>query len=541
MTISLQFVNVSSATAPNGQPHALSVVDQRAIRSQAMRDFRRRQRKAATTSFQSSQTAASTPIQFGASIPGHSDPGSETPEQGNTGTSLARSDSRGQSRPEGVQLFLNGPKVESLHVSRSVAPSVSQSPAKPLSCADKRYHGSLRTKEYFAQRTLPVPQTLRSPAMIRGPMLQSYIEAFYPSCIWSNPQMIGVLSKWSIARSQATLHINDAVGLTHMGLTSKDQQLVMEGRKRHVIAASSLRRELNDSTTPIEITSSAVISMMMAEMYSATSSDLAGCATHLAGVTAILHAHFSGPNARPVDEQVLRQYYRLILVQGLIHRKATSFHWRLAPSEDGYTPGSIEALIQLGLSLPGLMEFADNRTSPQYSGQVHAENSTSPIPLALDLGLKFDTWLLNYEKDGFRYRQAPLEFRSPVDGNVLGLYWSLRLLLAECIYLLNSSDAQANTREHAMRLAKSEASMYAALLVETAVVFQNLDGAILSKATGMRAPLHFAKQWWIRLADKSKTHAVEVMEYQLQADLPGIEWISLLYWSFMSASWLERI
>jgi hypothetical protein len=541
MTISLQFVNVSSATATNGQPQALSVVDQRAIRSQAMRDFRRRQRKAATTSFQSSQTAASTPIQFGASISDHSNSGSETPEQETTSTSLTKSNCRGQAHSQGVRLFLNGPKAEHLHVSHSVASSVLQNPAKHISCADKRYHGSMRTRESFAQRTLPVPQTLRSPAMIRGPMLQSYIESFYPSCIWSNPQMIGVLSKWSIARSQATLHINDAVGLTHMGLTSKDQQLVMEGRKQHVIAASALRRELNDSTTPIEITSSAVISMMMAEMYSATSSGLTGCATHLAGVTAILHAHFSGPNARPVDEQVLKQYYRLILVQGLIHRKATSFHQRLTPNEENYTPGSIEALIQLGLSLPGLIKLADDRISRQQYRQRHAENTTSPIPLALDLGLKFDNWLRNYEKDGFRYRQAPLEFRSPVDGNVLGLYWSLRLLLAECIYLLNSSDALADTSEHAMRLAKSEASMYATLLVETAAVFQNLDGAILSKATGMRAPLHFAKQWWMRLADKTKIHATEVMEHQLQADLPGIEWISLLYWSFMSASWLERI
>jgi hypothetical protein len=539
MTVSLQFVNVSSAT--NGQPRALSVVDQRAIRSQAMRDYRRRQREAATTSFQSSQTAVSTHIQRGASVADRSDPGIETPEDESPGTSLTESDSCNNSRTGQANLSIVRSRFKSTAVSCSAVSRSPQDPTERSDCADERYHSRLRNKQYLAQRTLPVPRTLRSPAMIRGPMLQSYIEAFYPSCIWSNPQMIGVLSKWSIARSQATLHINDAVGLTHMGLTSKDQQLVMEGRKRHVIAASSLRRELNDSTTPIEIVSSAVISMMMAEMYSATSSGLTGCATHLTGVTAILHAHFSGPNARPVDEQVLRQYYRLILVQGLIHRKPTVFHRRLTPSEDDYTPGSIEALIQLGLNLPGLMELADNRTSPDQSRQVHIGETTLPIPLALDLGLKFDNWIREYEKDGFRYRQAPLEFRSPVDGNVLGLYWSLRLLLAECLYLLNSSDAQANTREHATRLAKSEASMYATLLVETAAVFRNLDGAMLSKATGMRAPLHFAKQWWMRLADKSKIHAVDVMEHRLQADLLGIEWISLLYWSFMSASWLEKI
>jgi hypothetical protein len=97
------------------------------------------------------------------------------------------------------------------------------------------------------------------------------------------------------------------------------------------------------------------------------------------------------------------------------------------------------------------------------------------------------------------------------------------------------------TREHATQLAKSEASMYATLLVETAAVFQRYDDAILSKATGIRAPLHFAKQWWLRLGDKKRAHAIEVLECQLQAELPRFAWFALLYWCFMAASWLERI
>lgn len=541
MTVSLQFVQVGFAAAGQ-QPGVVSAVDQRAIRSQAMRDYRRRQREAATASYQSaSRSASSTPHLYRALTDDNHEPESLKVEQDSAGTSSTESDSQIDGNSKQLQVLPRGSRTEHPPISRCVASSAPQDPTKQLGCANRHCHGCLRIRRSQSQRTLLVPQTLRSPAMIRGPMLQSYIEKFYPSCIWSNSNMVGVLSKWSIARSQATLHINDAVGLAHMGLASKDQQLVIESRKRHLIAASSLRRELNDSSTPIEITASAVISMMMAETYSATASGLVGCATHLAGVTALLHAHLSRPNARPVDGQVLRQYHRLILVQGLIHRKAVSPKEYLTTTEDDFTPGSIDALIRLGLSLPGLIETADTRSNIKPRRQEHASKSASPTALALSLGQRFDTWLRDYEKGGFRYRQEPLEFRTPVDGNVLGLYWSLRLLLAECLYLLNASDPSTTAREHATQLAKSEACMYAALLVETATVIQSLEGASLSKATGMRAPLHFAKLWWTRLADESRVHEIEVMEYELQAELPGIEWISLLYWSFMAASWLEQI
>lgn len=63
MTISLQFVNVG--TASGGQQGALSTVDQRAIRSQAMKDFRRRQREAKKTSSVSATTQHSAQVSDG--------------------------------------------------------------------------------------------------------------------------------------------------------------------------------------------------------------------------------------------------------------------------------------------------------------------------------------------------------------------------------------------------------------------------------------------------------------------------------------------
>ena len=512
MTISLQFVHVG--TASDGQPAALSTVDQRAIRSQAMKDFRRRQREAAKASLKpSTLSSASTPIQHHTPVPDGSTHDITIPAQ----------DSKGLQFPTPFCIICGAHRdTGSWHGWLG------------HHCKD-----CMPKKHALSQRATPdlLPQTIRSPASIRGPMLQSHIEAFFPPCIWSNPRMIGVLSTWSIARSPATLHINDAIGLIHFGFIGKNQQLLMEGRKLHIKAVSSLRREINDPAMPIEIRASAVISMMMAEMYSATSSGLTGCATHLAGTTALLHTHLSQPNARPVDGGVLRQYNRIILIQGLIHRKAIPLDVRLTKYEELFAPGSIEALMYLGLRLPALTEATDRRYDKRRFSQ-----DDNAIPEASSLSQELDTWLRDYETDGFRYQKLPLQFRSPVDANVLGLYWSIRLLLAECLYVCNSTGASTTTKHHrAAQLAKSEASMYADLLRETAVVIRELDGAPISKATSIRAPLHFAKLWWIRLGDERKVHAIEVMEHRLQLELPGIEWIALLYWSFMAASWLERV
>jgi hypothetical protein len=92
-------------------------------------------------------------------------------------------------------------------------------------------------------------------------------------------------------------------------------------------------------------------------------------------------------------------------------------------------------------------------------------------------------------------------------------------------------------------MAKREANMYAGLLLETAQVIQELDGSAIGKATSVRAPLLFAKQWWMRVGKgKAKElHAIQTIEHKLQSQLPGVEWITLLYFSFMAASFLEQI
>ena len=531
MTISLQFVNVG--TASGGQQGALSTTDRKAVRSHAMKDFRRRQREARKTS------SASVTDGNSGQAPGSCPSGTPCPTPDDKplqwiDLSHRFREGHDKTPPTSSQNQTTLPCVKcgACHDSAS-------RPARSDDCCNDY----TLQKRSLTRRVPPksIPEAINSPAMFRGHFFQSYIEVYYPSCIWSNPRMIGTLRTWSVARSQAMLHINDSVGLSHFGYLGRDQRLSLEARKLHVVAANSLRREIDDPTKAIEIRASAVINMMMTEMYSATASGLAGCATHLAGTTALLHAHLSQPNARPIHAGILSQYTRFILVQDLVHRKATPLDKRLVDYEDEFSPGSIEALINLGLSLPRLLEASDRKGNRRPSLQERNPLSTSFTLECISLGLRLETWLQDYEKGGFRYRKSPLVFRSPVDANVLGLYWSLQLLLAECLYLLNSAGSSTSTRQSAAQMAKREANMYAALLLETAQVVQGLDGSAVGKATSVRAPLLFAKQWWMRVGMVKEVHTAEVIEHKLRTQLLGIEWITLLYFSFMAASFLEQI
>jgi len=532
MTVSLQFVHVG--TASDGQQGALSTVDQRAVRSQAMKDFRRRQREAKKTS------SVSATKQSTAQVP---DPGTQGPTQGDKPLQWIDLSHRYREGPD--KSSSSSPETRSGSSPRSPCENCGacHDVASQPDRASDRCNDYTRKEQSLSRRLPPqsIPEAINSPAMFRGHFFQSYIEVYYPPCIWSNPRMIGTLSTWSVARSQAMLHINDSVGLSHFGYLGKDQRLALEARKLHVVAANSLRREIGDPSTAIEIRASAVINMMMTEMYSATASGLAGCATHLAGTTALLHAHLSQPNARPVHPGILSQYTRFILVQDLVHRKATYLDKRLVDYEEKFTPGSIEALIHLGLSLPRLVEASDCFTNDPPTPQEDDPSNASLILECISLGLQLDTWLQDYESGGFRYKKSPLVFRSPVDANVLGLYWSLRLLLAESLYLLNSAGPPTVKRQRAAQMAKREANMYAALILETAQVIQGQDGSAIGKATSVRAPLLFARQWWMRVGVRKEVHAIDAIERQLQKQLPGIEWITLLYFSFMAASFLEQI
>ena len=201
-------------------------------------------------------------------------------------------------------------------------------------------------------------------------------------------------------------------------------------------------------------------------------------------------------------------------------------------------PGSVEDLIRLSLRLPGLMEATSNRFDKVFDEGPGSETQALQA-LASTLAGELDDWLQAYEEPIVRNRPAPCEFLGSVDANMLGLYWSVRLLLAESRDRLQMMQSVYPSDDvHNQQCYKDEADMYATLLLGTAITIDNWEGPALSKAFVMRAPLHFARNWWTFSADKERLDVTLRLERRLRAGLPQIDWDTLLYWSFLPMLWL---
>lgn len=384
------------------------------------------------------------------------------------------------------------------------------------------------------RRETVIPPTLLSPAASRGPLLQAFIHGFFPSQDWTCPILADGLNQWAVAKCPSMQLVSDAVGLMQLGVASRDQRSLTEGQRRQVPAVQSLRSELCRPGVSFQNVSCTAVNMMISGLFSATSSGASGCDSHIYGLTAILQAHSRQPDVEPLAPLLLKHYHRLILMHALINRKSISISDRILGADEEGKPGSVEALIRLCSRLPSLMEA----TSPQF-GEVIERDMHHLQVMASTLAGDLDGWLQSYEQSGFRYRRSPLEFLSFVDADILGLYWSSRLLLAESRYQLQKVQLSGRTDEpDAVQSYKDEADMYAIYLFDAATAMDKYEGSTLSKAFAMRAPLYFASQWWTLSADRARLQSTLEFKSRLQSELSQIDWDTLLYWSFLPIMWL---
>ena len=390
---------------------------------------------------------------------------------------------------------------------------------------------------FHSQGGIPMPPQIHSTSAWRGPFFVDLVRGFFPLQHWTSPVILEGMKQWTDVKSLPMERINDAICLVNTGVARQDQRMLMEGQKRQILAVQSLRAEISRPDVSIEGVSCAAISIMCTGVFSATSSGIAGCRMHIAGVTAILQAHSRQSNGEPLTPQLRNQFHRLILMHHLINGKAITLSDRMLGLDQGANPGSIRALLQLSSRIPSLTEA----TSQQFDNIFSEGPGGAPQALqarASMLAREFDEWFKAYEEPGPRYRRVPLEFQSFLDANMLGLYWTARLLLAQSrdrLQMMQCLDLSYQVdNPHCY---KDEADMYATYLLNSTMVINRYEGPPLSKAFAMRGPLHFAREWWTFSADKARLRATVNIERRLRANLPGIDWDTVLYWSFLPLVW----
>jgi len=506
------------------------------IRSQAMRHYRRQQRK---TDIQ--QHAATIVASCNDSLCVPDTLTSHDQVAGSLGD-CAECLSHGrlhhiQTQDEEHRNRMSPPKAKHCMVSCVTPDSsrcVAETPDSIVSSHDHQDEGmhSLRREK------ATIPLEIFSPATWRQAFVVSFAQNFFPSQEWTSPVLFARLAQWGGGKNLSMQHINDALAMMQSGVALQNRCMLIEGQQRHVLAVRSLRAEICRPGVSIEKISCAAINIMGCELYTATTSGLNGCVIHIAGVTAILQAHSRQSNAEPLTPRLRRNFHRLILMHHLITAKTISISDRVLGVDTEVTPGSVEALMQLCSRLPGVMEATSYQFDRVFDEGPSSEVQTLHI-LTSSLAEEFDKWLQAYESPGFRYRRAPLQFHSFVDANMLGLYWSARLLLAKCgdqLLMMQSLNPPCDVDD--IQCHKKEADMYATYLLEAAMAIDRYEGTTLSKAFAIRAPLHFARGWWNFSADKTRLEETLNLEGRLQSDLPGIDWDTLLYWSFLPLMWL---
>lgn len=525
MPDALHFVNVVP-----GKLGADGKTARKALRSHVMKNYRYRQR----LELMQRHTDI---VLIPSSAPGRDV--STSVERGQTANGIACTEDHGSSHAvsevsrDGLQVHESDIADEKSQTCGSVAPN------SPMITMDNILGTEARprdrslevTRATHHEFTLILPQLLHSPSVFRSILLNAFIEGFFPSRGPNCSVLVAGFDQWLNTRSAAMEQSSDSIGLLSLGDAIKDKRLTTEGQRRQVMAVQSLRRELYKPGDCLQVTFLVAINLFISGLFRVTSSGLTGCSSHIGGLTAVLQAHIQEPDAPALTPVVTKHYHLPLLMDALINRKALSVSTRIIDIHEDTAPGSVKALMQLASHLTGLLGAISLR-SEKTKKRFHSIDAAPLRVTGCALAGNFDKWLQAYEETAFRRRPAPLKFRSFLDANILGLYWSSRLLLADSLYQLHNVSPRTGVHDaDASQRYKDEADTYATHLVETALAVQIYEGSNLSRAFAARAPLHFASRWWEKSADKIRLRSVLEFESRLRLDLPSIDWDTLLYWS----------
>lgn len=112
------------------------------------------------------------------------------------------------------------------------------------------------------QYSPPVGYTVHSPDLWRGSFVEAMATAIFPKEIGYagllEDNIIYIRSKHAWTSVNA---IHDAIALLHVGSTSCDDTLLIEGKKRYGIAISHLRQSLNRERSQVSVEAILVVAM----------------------------------------------------------------------------------------------------------------------------------------------------------------------------------------------------------------------------------------------------------------------------------------
>ena len=119
-----------------------------------------------------------------------------------------------------------------------------------------------------ADRTMLVPRSIHSPQMWRFSFARVLIHGWFPHDMGYAP-LNSIIYTYAAHDSVPVIAIHDALLLLHAGSITGNEDLLLEARKRYIVAVSGLRVHANQvrPTTPLENILLAAMGILMSEVW----------------------------------------------------------------------------------------------------------------------------------------------------------------------------------------------------------------------------------------------------------------------------------
>ena len=306
-------------------------------------------------------------------------------------------------------------------------------------------------------------------------------------------------------------------------------------------------KEKLQTTYSLDILLSAAQKLLLCELYHHPSSGLHtwdSWKVQISGMATIVQASASLRTEKSLYGFLLHQFRHASLMQSLIFRRETVDRRAWQISSDTPLPEVAETIVQLALRLPDLLESVESVKSRSivWFDNLKAIDTMSRL---LDLEQDFEKWASKFEfwvckMNGQELSPCMMENLQGIGSMSLfhstcqSFYWTCLLLLRTALLDLSICQPQCSVQ----RSLSAEITLCAEGLCKLVEMQIQQAENLLSKVFAVRAPLHFASEWFQQVHNYEKLQWCQAQETQLREELSFLNWDAALLWSFMALHWL---
>lgn len=349
-------------------------------------------------------------------------------------------------------------------------------------------------------------------------------------------------SYWQSPHFNAMKAAGNALGLLYVATWLHNPQVLFEARKAHAAAANILRQEVEKPRVNFMAVLGAAEALISCEAYSLVSSGPTVTTTHLSGIMEVVRSTTHQAATARIRSFLFRKFRHLSLMQSLVSRRALAGEhiWWICSAVQ--PSSSVENLMQLAVQLPALLETAEIvRRSCEPDERIVKGVRSRLLRLEVDLA----EWLsendsmaeetatqeehdneLEMEIAVYGMQTRPvvtvpaLQFSSFLGATCHAFYWVCLLLLRQALLALPQRRSETTSPRNLVADINATADHLCASIPYLA----NTAGGVLNKGVSVRAPLHFASEWFEQNQNELKLQWCRETEVEWQKQLPFLQW-----------------